>query len=87
MSNQHENIDIESLNPELIQKLYEFVNSENREELIQQISHNELIQFLQLADQLQKQQGDPLSKLLNQDISGKASPKSSTQELDSQQQM
>ena len=52
MSNQHENIDIESLNPELIQKLYEFVNSENREELIQQISHNELIQFLQLADQL-----------------------------------
>jgi hypothetical protein len=58
MSNQQENIDIESLNPELIQKLYEFVNSEN-----------------------------PLSKLLNQDISVKASPKSSSQELDSQQQM
>lgn len=44
---ENDGYEFEDLNPELIQK---FVNCENREELLQQISHNELLQLLQIAD-------------------------------------
>ena len=39
----NENMDQEQIDPELIQKLQEYVQSDNRDELIQQISENDLI--------------------------------------------
>jgi len=47
------------IEPELIAKLQEFCNSEDREQLIQQISQQDLIQLQQLAEQLQRTHPQP----------------------------
>lgn len=50
------------IEPELLQKLKEFCSSEDREQMIQQLSHPDLINLLQLADQLQRTQNQQMSE-------------------------
>ena len=50
-------VQIDNHDPEMIKKLKELINSEDRDQLIQEYPQEELVQFMQFVEQLQRSNG------------------------------